>query len=318
MDALESALSTIQTGIFETLVAPLLYATGQMAWFEKAYDGVEWLVLGALQILLLFLVLRPLEAWRPAQAITDRRAVRVDVVYTLLHRLGIIPLAFFLVLSPLAFAAAGLLREAGITPFQLDDLWPGVTDLSWVSFALYLVVLDFVDYWIHRGQHQWRWWWALHSLHHSQRQLTFWSDNRNHLLDDLIRDAILAAVALAIGAEPEQFIGIVLLTRALQSLHHANLRLSFGPLEPLLVSPIFHRRHHAIGSGHEGRHRGCNFAVLFSVWDLCFGTANFDRRIEPTGIRDQLPAPAGRSRDYGRGFWSQQWLGIKRLFRLGA
>ena len=33
--------------------------------------------------------------------------------------------------------------------------------------------------------------------------------------------------------------------------------------------------------------------------------------VEPTGIRDQLPEQGGR--DYGQGFWAQQWLGLKRL-----
>jgi hypothetical protein len=26
-----------------------------------------------------------------------------------------------------------------------------------------------------------------------------------------------------------------------------------------------------------------------------------------------MPPPAGKGRDYGRGFWAQQWLGLKRL-----
>ena len=51
---------------------------------------------------------------------------------------------------------------------------------------LYAIILDFADYWRHCLSHQFRWWWALHSLHHAQRQMTFWSDDRNHLLDDLI------------------------------------------------------------------------------------------------------------------------------------
>jgi hypothetical protein len=40
-----------------------------------------------------------------------------------------------------------------------------------------------------------------------------------------------------------------------------------------------------------------------------FGTANFDLRFEPTGIRDQVE----QNVDYGKGFWSQQRLGIKRF-----
>ena len=37
---------------------------------------------------------------------------------------------------------------------------------------------------------------------------------------------------------------------------------------------------------------------------MLFGTASFEPAIEPTGVRDQVE----QGRDYGRGFWSQQWL----------
>jgi len=47
---------------------------------------------------------------------------------------------------------------------------------------------------------------------------------------------------------------------------------------------------------------------------MLFGTAIFSPEYHVTGIRDQLPAPQGRSRDYGRGVLRQQWLGLKRLF----
>ena len=55
---------------------------------------------------------------------------------------------------------------------------------------------------------------------------------------------------------------------------------------------------------------GQNFGVLLPCWDMLFGTANFELRYDPTGVRDQVE----KQRDYGSGFWSQQWLGMKRLF----
>jgi sterol desaturase/sphingolipid hydroxylase (fatty acid hydroxylase superfamily) len=110
----------------------------------------------------------------------------------------------------------------------------------------------------------------------------------------------------------------------LQSLQHANVRIHFGAFgERLLVSPRYHRLHHAIGAGHEshgaGSLGGHNFAVLFPIWDMMFGTARFDNTFAATGVRDQLPAPQGEGRNYGRGFWEQQWLGLKRMveFTLG-
>ncbi|MES2091198.1 MAG: sterol desaturase family protein, partial [Pseudomonadota bacterium] len=191
------------------------------------------------------------------------------------------------------------------------------TDTAWASFVLYLLVFDFVDYWIHRGQHHFNPWWSLHAVHHSQRQMTMWSDNRNHLLDDLIRDLIIAFTARAIGVPPEQFVAVVAVTQVIESLSHANVRMGFGWVgERLLVSPRFHRVHHGIGIGHEGNAPstlgGCNFAVLFPLWDILFRTARMDAQPGPTGIRDQLPEQGGV--DYGQGLWAQQWLGLKRLW----
>src|SRR5690606_15384483 len=276
-----------------------------------AFDATEWLLIGAVEIVLLAFLLGVAQRLWPAEALVDRRSVRTDIVYTLLHRLGIIPLAVFFLIVPLFDWLEGWTRLAGFQRLNLESLWPWLASQPLVAFLVYLVVLDLVDYLIHRAQHSWRWWWALHALHHSQRQMTFWSDDRNHLLDDLIRAALLAMVAIAIGVAPGQFVALVVVSRMLQSLQHANLRWRFGDVgERLLVSPSFHRRHHAIGVGHEGRRHGCNFAVLFPIWDVLGGTAVLRPACVPTRIRDQ---PDGR--DYGRGFWAQQWRA--RLRRAG-
>jgi len=134
-------------------------------------------------------------------------------------------------------------------------------------------------------------------------------------LESILDDVIMVLVAQLIGVAPEQFIVIVVLTQLSESFQHANIRLSFGRIgERLWVSPRFHRLHHSIGIGHETNGPatlgGHNFGVLLPWWDMLFGTANFEQRYDPTGIRDQVEA----NRDYGVGFWSQQWLGMKRLF----
>ena len=310
---LQSAFDATHTWLFEAVVQPLMFAAGAAGWLEEAYPATEVFLLGIVQVALLWAILRPLEARYPAERWSDRRGTGVDVVYTLLHRLGAFPLAVFMLLRPLSEVATVWLRAHEFTPMNLDGLWPGVTDLPVVTFAVYLVALDLLDYWLHRAQHRFRWWWALHALHHSQRKMSFWADDRNHLLDSLVIDAIKAAVALTIGVEPAQFVGLLIAARVVQSLHHANLPWTYGPFGYLLVSPVFHRVHHAIGLGHEGRRQGCNFAVLFPLWDMLFGTADFRRAIEPTGIRDQLPPPQGTGHDYGEGFWRQQWLGLRRM-----
>ena len=317
--SLVDAFSSAQQWLFETWVQPAMFYLGLGNLLEDGFTATMWLMLGVLQIALLVVVIGPLQRWRPVDAITDRAAIHTDVIYTLIHRLGLFRLALFFSVQPLLDEALGALRGAGFGTFHLDAMWPGVTDLPWISLLMYLVILDFVDYWVHRGQHHFEWWWKLHSLHHAQRQMTMFSDNRNHLLDDLLRDGLIVITAQLIGVAPSQFVAIVVITQLSESLQHANVRLWFGAVgERLWVSPRFHRLHHSIGLGHESKGQGTlggsNFGVLLPWWDILFKTANFELRYDPTGVRDQVePGSDGRLRDYGRGFWSQQWLGFKRL-----
>lgn len=303
----------VQGWLFETVMQPVIQGLGLASQSAEAYNGVGWFLAGVLQLALIAVGIGALERWRPAEAVTDRAAIRTDWIYSLIHRLGVFRLGLFFALDPIVDALAAQGRMWGWQPWHLDAIWPGVTDIGWVSFLLYLVVFDALGYAVHRAQHRWAWWWALHALHHSQRQMGKWSDSRNHLLDDFIGAAVFAGAALVLGAEPGQFMAIVLLTQCLESLQHANVRLGYGPLERWLVSPRFHRLHHAIGLGHEshgpGSRGGHNYGVLFPWWDRLLRTAVFDHPLQPTGIRDQLDG-----RNYGSGFWAQQRLGMQRLW----
>ena len=318
IDWLTEIFTSAQGWLFEAAVQPVLFMLGLGSLLEDAYGATAWFMMGIVQIMVLLAVFGPLQRWRPVEPMNssaDRASIRTDVLYTLIHRLGLFRIVLFFTLAPWFDEIFGVLRTAGYGTFHLDQLWPGVTDSAVVSLLIYLVVFDFVAYWTHRGQHQLNWWWQLHSLHHSQRQMTMWSDNRSHVLETILDDVIMVLVAQLIGVAPEQFIVIVVLTQLSESLQHANIRLSFGRIgERLWVSPRFHRLHHSIGIGHETNGPatlgGHNFGVLLPWWDMLFGTANFEQRYDPTGIRDQVEA----NRDYGVGFWSQQWLGMKRLF----
>ena len=321
VDTFVDTFATAQQWLFEAVIQPLMFEFGLASVLEDGYGATGWLLVGLLQLLALIAVVGPLQRWRPVEPITDGATVRTDMVYTVIHRLGLFRLALFFSVEPVFDELLGRMRVGGWETFHLDALWPGVTDSPFASFLFYLLVLDFFNYWVHRGQHQFEWWWKLHSLHHAQRQMTMWSDNRNHLLDDLLRDVLLVVLAQLIGVAPGQFVAISAFTQLSESFQHANLRIWFGRIgERLWVSPRFHRLHHSVGLGHESPAGpsqgvgavslgGANFGVLLPWWDMLFGTANFEHRFDPTGVRDQVE----QGRDYGRGFWSQQWLGVKRL-----
>lgn len=143
-------------------------------------------------------------------------------------------------------------EAGGFQPFATRRIAAWLDRYSLGQLDRLLGGIRFVDYWIHRGQHHFEWWWKLHALHHSQRQMTMWTDNRNHLLDDVLRDVIWVVVAQCIGVAPAQFIAIVAIAQLSESFQHANLRVWFGVIgERFWVSPRFHRLHHSIGIGHE-------------------------------------------------------------------
>jgi sterol desaturase/sphingolipid hydroxylase (fatty acid hydroxylase superfamily) len=320
MDTLIDGFANVQAALYENWVQPLAFALGLGSRLEDVFNGTGWLLVGLIQLAVMLLVIEPLQRWRPVEPVVNLHAVRTDVIYTLIHRLGLFRIALFFTIDPFMDDLMGHLRTAGIGTFHLEDIWPGVTDGAWASFLVYLVVFDFVGYWLHRAQHQWHWWWALHAVHHSQRQMTQWTDNRNHLLDDVMGAVIWVLVAQLIGIAPSQFVAVVAITQLSENFQHANLAISFGRWgERLWVSPRFHRLHHGVGIGHESPAQrtdasrevlgGHNFGVLLPWWDICFGTADFSQRFEATGIRDQVE----QGRDYGEGFWAQQKLGLKRF-----
>lgn len=308
-DTLGSLFSTAQTGLFEHVVQPVMFELGLTEFLEMAYTGTEWFLYGLIELGVLYALLRPLEATLPAEHWEHRTSVGTDVLYTLLNRLGVVPLLVFTLLAVPLATFEGWFRLHGWIPPQLEDWLPSLAMHPALSFCLYLIIIDFAEYWRHRLQHSVPAWWALHAVHHSQQQLTFWSDNRNHLLDEIIAGVWLASIGLLVGMPPGQFVMAVIALRAVESLSHANTRLRLGRLgERLIVGPHFHRVHHGIDMAQTGRAHGVNFAVLLPLWDIVFRTSDFKSLLQPTGIRDQLSGA-----NYGKGWWEQHVLGVRRV-----
>ena len=139
MDTLIELFGSLQQTVFERLTQPTLFAMGMGNLLEEAYGATGWFLLGVMQLVIMATLLRALERWRPVEPVIDRQAVRVDIVYSLIHRLGLFRLAMFFSLGALMDQVLNALRLQGWTLWQLDAVWPGVTDLPWVSFLLYLV-----------------------------------------------------------------------------------------------------------------------------------------------------------------------------------
>ena len=299
---------TVAGWLQEHAVIPLLYQLDLMQWEDIGYGWALFAVYGVAQVAITLAICLPLERWRPVERWPDAKAVTIDIAYTLVNRIGVLPLVTFVLFYQAQVWLSGTLTDHGIVPPTLERLLPFLLGRQVLTFALYVLILDCGEYWRHRLSHSFAWWWALHSLHHAQRQMTFWSDDRNHVADEVISFLWSAAIALLIGIPPLQFPLLILVLRFLESLSHANARVSFGRLgERLLISPRFHRAHHGVLAAGQ---QSCNYGAVLPVWDMAFGTADFGRDYVRTGD------PSGEEALATGSWWQQQSAGWRRMMRM--
>ncbi|MBS4075346.1 sterol desaturase family protein [Ameyamaea chiangmaiensis] len=294
--------------IQEHWLIPVLYHFGWMEWEDTSFLWAMFAIYGVLQVGLNLSVCMPLERFWPLQKWPTREAVGTDILYTLIARIGLFPLVTFFLFYQAQTWLSGVLTDRGYIPPTLETTFPMLIDHPVITFFLYAFLLDFADYWRHRFSHIFGWWYGLHAIHHAQEKMTFWSDDRNHLLDDTITYLWAVIIGLLIGVPPLQFPLLMLMLRFVEGLSHANTRVGFGWLgERLLVSPQFHRVHH----GHKaaGR-RSCNFGAVFPWWDMLFRTADFSHDVVETG-----DPRADRAMIDG-GWWAQQRAGLRLSARL--
>ena len=310
--SIAAAYASIQEFLFANVVGPILYQFDLMSWAEDAFDGLDWFLFGCIQIMLIMITLRTWERWAPAES-QERFAnsSKADIFYTLFHRLGIFHGLVFISLSGFFFQIDSVLHDFRFGRLNVESWWPSVTSIPLVSFCIYFVLLDLVEYLYHRASHTFNWWWQLHALHHSQTVMTAWSDDRNHILDSIMHAVVFAFFALLFGVSPSQFILLVVLSQFIQSWQHANIKVDLGPLRYFFISPMYHRMHHAVGYGYEAKGKpgvlgGCNFGILFPWWDMIFNTAIFPKEVHPTGVRGLSASP---------NVFKQQWQGLKHAAR---
>lgn len=156
-----------------------------------------------------------------------------------------------------------------------------------------LLVIDFGYYWFHRLQHAWPALWEQHKLHHSDAHLSVATSYRHHWLEDALRAFIVTLpMGLVFNFTPVQIAWLAYVVPQFGHFIHANLRIGFGPLSPLLVSPQLHRIHHSIEPGHRDK----NFAAFFPLWDIVFGTYYRPARGEfpETGVPGEASAVTWR------------------------
>ncbi|MDL5052321.1 sterol desaturase family protein [Oscillatoria laete-virens NRMC-F 0139] len=261
--------------------------------------GLMSLVFGLLILALIFSSLERLWPSIRGQGLF-RKGFRLDLCYwffTPLVTRVITRVALMIPVIILAVVAGAPWEEfknrtyKGFGPVSLQPLWVQALEL--------LIMADLIGYWMHRLFHTGRWW-PFHAVHHSSTELDWLSSVRLHPVNDVVTRLAQVIPPLCLGFNPFALAFCVPLLSLHAILTHANVNWTFGPLQPLLASPVFHRWHHSKRQGARDK----NFAGLFPVWDILFGTYYMPpgRRPDDFGIHepmteklwDQLTAPFRR------------------------
>lgn len=286
----------------------VLLAHGVTRYSEPIALWLLFAACGVAELCLSFTICTPIERIWPLTRWEKRNPIAADVLYAFFVRIVLFPLIAFFEYDWLHRHVVGALESFGFVPSSFMGFIPALYAWPVFIFILNFMVLDLADYWRHRLSHRFGWWYGVHSLHHAEEQMTFWSDDRSHILEDAITYLWLIATGLVIGVPSFQFPFLILTFRLLGSLSHANTTIGYGWLgSHVLVSPRFHRTHHALKAA--GR-RSCNFGTALSLWDVVFGTARFNDDTIETGDAGAEPALV-------HGSWvEQQRAGFRRMMRL--
>ncbi len=214
-----------------------------------------------------------------------------------LYRPGFWTDVFYWLASPIlnrgfgkAVLVAAFLPLAWVLGVPLEVLRQGygpIADLPlWLQAMAIIVFGDFLGYWAHRFMHQ-GWWWGVHSVHHSSRQVDWLAAARVHPFNEAL--GLLARVGplVALGFAPVAVAGLQPIFTLYAITLHANLDWDYGLLRYVIASPRFHRWHHSDRASAQGQ----NFAGLLPLWDLLFGTFYMPRMARPNqfGIAEPIP-----------------------------
>ena len=154
----------------------------------------------------------------------------------------------------------------------------GVGLLQWVQMPLWahvivgLLALDLIGAWLaHWAEHQVKFLWRFHLIHHTDTYVDTTTANRHHPGESVIRFAFTLVAVLLTGAPMSLVFMYQALSVALSQFNHANIELPRWAdrlLGLVIVTPNMHHVHHHYALPVTNT----NYGNIFPYWDRLFGT----------------------------------------------
>jgi sterol desaturase/sphingolipid hydroxylase (fatty acid hydroxylase superfamily) len=184
----------------------------------------------------------------------------------------------------LLFPVVGFLRNLfdqhlGFLTLDSAIAWP-----AYLQIMAAMLLAEFFIWINHFARHKIHTLWLFHAVHHSQKELNVFTDDRAHIVDLLVGSLLTFIPFFIFDVSNLYAVTIIGIYKPIHNRFiHANLKINLGWLGWVLTSPQFHRIHHSSDTVHADK----NFGVYFSIYDHLFGTACPSRDVYPqTGIDD--------------------------------
>jgi sterol desaturase/sphingolipid hydroxylase (fatty acid hydroxylase superfamily) len=223
------------------------------------YLGLDWFILDLLASSMVFIIVEKLTPLYPGQPVF-RGEWQVDMKHFLFNHLSV-----GAVLLCINFFIHRLFSWAAYEPLQVAiQSMPYVLELF-----VAVLVADLAQYAAHRVYHEVPFMWRFHAVHHSTRTLDWLAGSRLHIVELLITRVAVLGVLFVLGFSKAVLDAYIIIVGFQAVLIHSNVKLPWGWLRYIIVTPDFHHWHHS--SDTEAIDK--NYAAHFSFIDYAFGTA---------------------------------------------
>ncbi|GAC27221.1 sterol desaturase family protein [Brumicola pallidula] len=155
--------------------------------------------------------------------------------------------------------------------------------VTWWSWLLAIIAVDFTYYWMHRIEHERRILWAVHSVHHSSQEYNLTTALRLSWLESLY-EWLFFIPLLLIGFDAVQILASLFAVVLYQTWIHTEKVGKLGWLDGILNTPSVHRVHHATNADYIDK----NYGGILIIWDRLFGTYQAENEKPIYGLTTQL------------------------------
>ena len=152
-----------------------------------------------------------------------------------------------------------------------------------LTLILTVIIADFIYYWEHRIEHQIRFFWAYHSVHHSSTDYNYTVASRLSWVESCFLWIFYIPMAL-LGFDPLLIFLGVQISAAYQTWIHTQKIGRLGWLEKIINTPALHRVHHASNPHYIDK----NFGGILMIWDRLFRTYQPEQEKPVYGLTENI------------------------------